>query len=207
MIFRDFDARVAGSMGPEPNQIGEISATDSGGSAAHISVTVRVVTGCRQWGATSRSGTKTKARSAIRGCGRIKDGGVCTRASSKARPRQCDSVRESGQTRSPSANKSRSRTRASQRWVRVRPNACSTSCNRDKSSSGPPVHWMAAAAFTKSGPDPAGMAGVRYNLEWLTESDVTSFKAASAARSVSSASPKGPGRFAPNATSAFVTVM
>ncbi len=47
------------------------------------------ITGCRQSGAISASGTSTKARSCSRGCGRISRSGASTRCARAAGSRQC----------------------------------------------------------------------------------------------------------------------
>ncbi len=78
--------RDARRVARQARQSGATSARRSGGRAVHISATVRPSTGWRQSGATSASGTRTKARSCSRGCGRISRSGVSAAATSVGSP-------------------------------------------------------------------------------------------------------------------------
>ena len=162
-------------------------------------------TGCFQSSATSHNGTRTNARSCIRGWGRTSRSG----ATSLWRPggrslHQCH-VATSGRTRSATARRSRSMTRGAHRTLgssceRSRPSQRSIACNERMISSGAMSVVIFTAALTKSGPAPGGQAGVRYNPLSRTEPSAKLPMASIADLIVSTLSRPLNGRFAPRAT-------
>jgi hypothetical protein len=154
-----------------------------GGRSASKVDTFRCKAGCRQAGATSRIGRRTKARRCARGCGKIGVG--------VARIRPFRSMI------------SRSIVRGAFRNKRCRPNRSSISCNLNNNSAGSISPCKRMTPLQKSGTSECGIAAVRYQGDIATkESPEISDKNGIAARHVSiGAIPPDPGRLAPIAMS------
>ncbi len=141
--------------------------------------------GSRQSGATSASGSRTKARSASRGCGMLRPG--------------------SSMTAAPQASRSRSMTRAAHRAPRVRPRRCSTACRSASVSRGGRSARKRATALTNQGWPATGAGALRYHDDTTGRCPSSCPRAASACRQVvSGGAPAASGRFAPTPTKTSV---